>query len=153
MRITDLLSEDGVLIHASVANKEEAIRMLAAGPDRFGVLTDPAMCQADILARESQGTTALPHGIAIPHCKSRGVSERGITAMTVPVGVDWNAPDGTRSRLIFLLVGPENDPGAYLEMLSSLLQMLMRNPGLTERLTDAKDSAEFIRLLREAETV
>lgn len=152
MRITDLLSEDGVLISASVSTKEEAIRMLAAGPDRFGVLTDPAVCQADVLARETQGTTALPRGIAIPHAKSRGVSERGITAMTVPAGLDWGAADGTRTRLIFLLVGPENDPGDYLEMLSSLLQLFLRNPGLTERLTDAKDSKEFIQLLRDAES-
>ena len=151
MRITDLLTEDGILLSASVATKEEAVRMLVAGPDRFGVLTDAALSQADVLAREAQGTPALPHGVAIPHAKSRGVTGRGIAVMTVPAGVDFGAGDGTLSRLIFLLVGPENDPGAYLEMLSSLLMLLMKNVGLTERLIDARSSAEFLRLLRDAE--
>lgn len=151
MRITDLLTEDGVILGASVATKEEAIRMLVSGPDRFGVLTDPEVCLADVLARESQGTTALPHGIAIPHAKSRGVSDRGITVLTAPAGVDFHAEDGTRSRLIFLLVGPEGDPSAYLEMLSALLMLLMKNVGLTEKLIDAKSSSEFIQLLKDAE--
>ena len=97
------------------------------------------------------GTTALSHGVAVPHAKSRGVKERGITVMTVPNGIDFGAVDGP-SRLIFLLVGPENDPGAYLEMLSSLLQVLMKNPGLAEKLADCTSSAEFLQLLRDAES-
>ena len=108
MRITDLLTEDGILIGAAAATKEEAITMLVSGPDRFGCVTDPAVCRADVLARESLGTTALSHGVAVPHAKSRGVKERGITVMTVPNGIDFGAVDGP-SRLIFLLVGPEND--------------------------------------------
>ena len=140
MRITDLLTEDGILIGAAATTKEEAITMLVSGPERFGCVVDPAVCRADVLARESLGTTALSHGVAVPHAKSRGVKERGVTVMDGP------------SRLIFLLVGPENDPGAYLEMLSSLLQVLMKNPGLAEKLADCKSSAEFLQLLRDAES-
>ena len=151
MRITDLLTEDGILIGAAATTKEEAITMLVSGPERFGCVTDPAVCRADVLARESLGTTALSHGVAVPHAKSRGVKERGITVMTVPNGIDFGAVDGP-SRLIFLLVGPENDPGAYLEMLSSLLQVLMKNPGLAEKLAGCKSSAEFLQLLRDAES-
>ncbi|MEG2119723.1 MAG: PTS sugar transporter subunit IIA, partial [Pseudoflavonifractor sp.] len=131
MRITDLLSEDGILLSASVQNKEEVINMLVSGPKRFGCVTDAAACRADVLARERQGSTALPHGIAIPHAKSRGVSTRGISVMTVPGGVPFGAADGTKSRLIFLLVGPESDPSGYQELLSALLMLLMKNVGLS----------------------
>lgn len=151
MKITSLLNEDGILLSASVSNKEEAINMLVSGPHRFGVLTDVAMCRSDVLARERQGTTALPHGIAIPHAKSRGVSSLGITVMTVPGGVEFGAADGTKSRLIFLLVGPENDPSGYLDMLSSLLMLFMKNTDLAERLIDAKTSGDFLQLLKDAE--
>ena len=94
MRITDLLTEDGILIGAAATTKEEAITMLVSGPERFGCVTDPAVCRADVLARESLGTTALSHGVAVPHAKSRGVKERGITVMTVPNGIDFGAVDG-----------------------------------------------------------
>ncbi len=150
MLITSLLNEDGILLGASVSNKEEAISMLVSGPHRFGVLTDVARCRADVLARESQGTTALPRGIAIPHAKSRGVSSLGITVMTVPGGVDFGSDDGG-SRLIFLLVGPENDPSGYLDMLSSLLMLFMKNVNLAEELIAAKTSSEFLQILKAAE--
>ncbi|MEG1878742.1 MAG: PTS sugar transporter subunit IIA [Pseudoflavonifractor sp.] len=151
MRITDLLTEDGILLSASVQTKEEVINMLVSGPKRFGCITDAAACRADVLAREHQGTTALPHGIAIPHAKSRGVSAQGISVMTVPGGIDFGAADGTKTRLIFLLVGPENDPAGYQELLSALLLLLIKNVGLAEQLIDAKSSVDFMNLLRAAE--
>lgn len=151
MRITSLLNQDGILLSASVSNKEEAIGMLVSGPHRFGVLTDITRCRSDVLARERQGTTALPHGIAIPHAKSRGVASLGITVMTVPDGVDFGASDGAMSRLIFLLVGPEDDPSGYLDMLSSLLMLFMKNDGLAEQLIAAKTSDVFLQLLKDAE--
>lgn len=151
MRITSLLDSEGIILHASVANKEEAINMLASGPHYFGALTDPASARGDILARERQGTTALPGGIAIPHAKSRFVSELVITVMTVPGGVDFGAEDGEKSRLIFLLAGPEQDPSGYLDMLSSLLSLFKNNPGLTEQLIAAKTATEFLSLMEEAE--
>lgn len=150
MLITSLLNEDGILLNASVANKEESINMLVSGPHRFGVLSDAARCRADVLARETQGTTALPQGIAIPHAKSRGVSSLGITVMTVPGGVDFGANEP--SRLIFLLVGPENDPSGYLDMLSSLLMLFMKNVNLSEALIAAKTSSEFLEILKAAES-
>jgi PTS system fructose-specific IIC component len=151
MRITDLLDLEGIVLSASVSNKEEAIHMLASGPHYFGALIDPANARADILARERQGTTALPGGIAIPHTKSRAVSKLCITVITVPGGVDFGAPDGELSRLIFLLIGPEHDPSGYLDMLSSLLTLLKNNPDLSEQLIVAKTSGEFLSLLRAAE--
>lgn len=151
MFITDLLNEDGILLSASVANKEEAINMLISGPHRFGVLADAATCHADVLVRESQGTTALPGGIAIPHAKSRGVASLGVNVLTVPGGVDFGATDGSKSRLVFLLVGPEHDPSGYLDMLSSLLKLFTKNDQLADRLVAAKTSGEFLSILREAE--
>lgn len=151
MRITDLLDVEGIILNASVSNKEEVINMLAAGPNYFGALTDPAHARADILARERQGATTLPGGIAIPHTKSRAVSALGITVMTVPGGVDFDASNGEKSRLIFLLVGPESNPGGYLEMLASVVRVLKNNPGLSEELIAAKTAKEFLSLLRTAE--
>ena len=60
MRITDLLTEDGILIGAAATTKEEAITMLVSGPERFGCVTDPAVCRADVLARESWAPPPCP---------------------------------------------------------------------------------------------
>ena len=71
--------------------------------------------------------------------------------MTVPNGVDFGAADGEKSRLIFLLVGPESDPSGYLDMLSTLIRTLKNHPGLSDQLVAAKSSTEFLTLFRSAE--
>lgn len=152
MKITDLLTEKGILLGSDVTDKELVVSSLLKWPAYFGFLTDSDACRADVLAREAQGSTGLPHGLAIPHAKSRHVKSPVISAITVPAGVDFNAPDGSLSRVIFLLLGPESDPAGYLDMLSSLLKLFLKDSSLVERLSSAKNAEDFLNLLRAAES-
>lgn len=151
MKITEMLSEKSILINSPIAGKEAAIASLLKWPAYFGLITDLDGCRADVLAREAQGATGLPNGLAIPHAKSRFVEKPAIAALTVPTGVDFGAADGNLSQVIFLLLGPEEDPAAYLEMLSALLKLFLKDDKLVEKLAAAKNCAEFMECLRVAE--
>ena len=70
MRITDLLNTAGIRLHAAPAGKDEAIDLLVSLQDRAGRLTDREQYKADILAREAMSSTAIGHGIAVPHAKT-----------------------------------------------------------------------------------
>ena len=70
--------------------------------------------------------TAIGSGIAVPHARSASVLRPGLSAMTVPGGVDWGAPDGSPSCLIFLIAAPEGEDGLHLELLARLMRLLMR---------------------------
>ena len=59
MRITDLLRPEGIRLCAAPKGREEAIDLLITLQDRAGNLSDPARYKRDILARESQGSTAI----------------------------------------------------------------------------------------------
>ena len=54
------------------------------------------------MAREAESTTAVGEGIAIPHCKSPAVKNPGLTVMTVDGGIEYGAPDGQPSNLLFM---------------------------------------------------
>ena len=41
--------------------------------------------------------------IAIPHAKSDAVKTPGLTALTIPAGIDYGAPDGAPSNLLFMI--------------------------------------------------
>lgn len=151
MKITELLTDKSILINSPIAGKEAAVSSLLKWPAYFGLISDVNACRADIMAREAQGSTGLPNGLAIPHAKSRFVDGPVIAALTVPTGVDFGAADGTLSRVIFLLLGPENDPSGYLEMLSALLKLFLKDEKLVEKLADAKTYNEFLDLVRAAE--
>lgn len=94
MKIIDLLKKDAIELNTSVASKSDAIDKLVALHEKAGNLLDVNAYKDAILAREAQGSTAIGEGIAVPHAKSESVKTPGLSAITVPNGVDYEAPDG-----------------------------------------------------------
>ena len=70
MRIVDLLSPEKIALGASAADKEGAIDLLVDLQAKSGCLTDRETYKQAILARESQTSTAIEMGIAVPHAIS-----------------------------------------------------------------------------------
>ena len=145
MRITDLLCTDSIELGTAAGSKTEAIDKLVALHAKAGNLLDAAVYKEAILAREAQGTTAIGEGMAIPHAKTEAVAKPALAAMTLPAGVDYDAPDGAPSRLLFMIAAPA-DGEVHLEVLSRLMTMLM-DTEWREKLTNAKDAQEFLALI------
>ena len=103
----------------------------------------------DILAREAESTTAVGEGIAIPHAKSGAVIKPGLAAMTVKDGIDYGAPDGKPSNLLFMIAAPQNGD-LHLEVLSRLMTLLM-DLELRKKLLAAGTKDEFLTIIDEAE--
>ncbi len=93
MKITDLLSAQSVKVGATAASQADAIDQLVALQVAAGNVSDADGYKAGVLAREAEFSTAVGDGIAIPHAKVAAVAKAGLAAMTIPGGVDWNAPD------------------------------------------------------------
>ena len=150
MRITDLLKKDGIALGVSPKSKREAIDKLVALHQKCGNLKDQAAYKEGILAREKMGTTAIGMEVAIPHAKSEAVKAPALTAITVPDGVDYEAPDGAPCKLIFMIAATL-DGDVHLEVLARLMQMLMHED-FTAKLKAAKTPAEFLKIIDDQET-
>ena len=150
MRITDLLKPEGIRLGVRADGKSAAIDLLVSLQDQSGNLTDPAQYKSDILAREEQSTTAIGSGIAVPHAKSTAVSRPGLAAITVPDGVDYGAPDGQPSNLLFMIAPPKEGGDVHLEMLSRLMVLLM-DDDFRASLLAAGSPAEFLSAIDAAE--
>ena len=146
MRITDLLQPQGVALNAAPADKAAAIDLLVDLQQASGNLNDKDAYRQAILAREAQSTTAIGCGIAVPHAKSAAVKRPGLSAMTVPGGVDYQAPDGQPSTLFFIIAAPEEGGDVHLEMLSRLMVMLM-DEEFCAKLRSASTPQEFLSLI------
>lgn len=149
MQICDLLKKTAIITGVNINSKDEAIEMLIALHNKAGNITDAEQYKKDILARESLGSTAIGDGIAIPHAKSESVGHAGLAAITVPEGVDYGAPDGKPSNLIFMIAAPL-DGDLHLEVLSRLMTLLM-DMELRKELLDAKDAREFMEAINRKE--
>ena len=149
MKIIDLLKKDAIELNTSVASKSDAIDKLVALHEKAGNLLDVNAYKDAILAREAQGSTAIGEGIAVPHAKSESVKTPGLSAITVPNGVDYEAPDGKDSDILFMIAAPL-DGDLHLEILSRLMVMLME-PEFCASLRGAKTTDEFLSIIDKKE--
>lgn len=151
MRITDLLKKQGIALGISAKDKGDVIDKLVSLHEKCGNLKDTAAYKEGILKREEMGTTAIGMEVAIPHAKSEAVKAPALTAVTVPDGVNYDAPDGADCKLIFMIAATL-DGDVHLEVLARMMQMLM-DPDFTAKLKAAKTADEFLAIIdaKEAE--
>ncbi|MBQ7579679.1 MAG: PTS sugar transporter subunit IIA [Clostridia bacterium] len=149
MRIIDLLKKEAIDLNTAVASKDEAIEKMVALHQKAGNLADAGVYKQAILERESQSSTAIGEGIAVPHAKSESVNVPGLAAITVPAGVDYGAPDGKPSDILFMIAAPL-DGDLHLEILSRLMVMLM-DAEFCAKLRGAKTPDEYLEIIDKAE--
>lgn len=161
MRIVDLLSPKAMQLNAHPADKAAAIDQLVDLHEAAGNLVDKAEYKQAILAREELSTTAVGEGIAIPHAKTNATKHAALAAMTAPDGVDYGAPDGQPSTLLFMIAAPDDGGEVHLEVLSRLMTILMdidfrkslmaaASPEEFLQLIDAKESERFADEVKQA---
>lgn len=151
MRIIDLLKPEAITLGLDISTKDDAINALVGLHAAAGNLKDKDAYKEAILAREAQGTTAIGEGIAVPHAKTSAVKAPALAAITVPNGVDYGAPDGKPSDLLFMIAATE-DGDVHLEILSRLMVMLM-DSDFAAKLRAAKTPAEFLDIINEQEKI
>lgn len=120
----------------------EMVRLLAAsrGVSEIGPLLDA------VLAREAKESTALEHGIAVPHGKTDAVDGLLAAIGRVPEGVDFGARDGQPARILVMTISPLARSGPHLQFLGEVLRLL-RDPALRQGILDAPDAATILRLV------
>ena len=150
MRITSLLKPEAVKIGGVASDKDDAIAKLIKLMETQGNVVDVDAYTEAVHARESFGSTALGEGIAIPHAKTAAVSAPGLAAMTLPEGVDYDAPDGLPTTLMFLVAAPDTKADVHLEVLSRL-SMLLMDPEFCDSLRATKTPEEFLAVIDAAE--
>jgi PTS system nitrogen regulatory IIA component len=101
-----------------------------------------------LFAREKLGSTALGHGIAIPHGRLKNGRETLTAFVRTNEPIPFDAPDGNAVRLIFVVLVPEHATETHLQILSELAQMFSEK-SVRDALLTCTDSAEAFRLLTE----
>ncbi len=150
MKITDLLKKEGISLKCPAADQNAAIDALIELHTKVGNLSDAAAFKEAILKREEKGSTAIGMGIAVPHGKSSAVAKAGVTAITIPNGIDYKSLDGNPSNLFFMIAAPDTAADTHLEVLSKLMTLLM-DPAFAKKLVEANTADEFLSIINEKE--
>jgi len=112
-----------------------------------GKVTDFESTYNAILQRESQISTGLADGIAIPHAKTKTVDSLTLAIGILPEGIDFNALDGQLSYIFFMLLAPPDEAALHMKALSEIAK-LVQTKDLCKLLINAKNAQEIAEILQ-----
>ena len=151
MKLHALLDAGLVLPCLEARDRTGVLREMAARLEaRHAPGLDDSLLEK-LLKREELGTTAIGKGVAVPHCRAKGLKAPALLLGLSPEGVAFDAVDGKPSHVFFLLVSPEDNPGAGLRLLASIAGLVRRSRGLSSKLIKAPTPEAIIGVLRAEE--
>jgi PTS system fructose-specific IIC component len=150
MKINDILLKELMIMDLQGTTKEGVIDEMIASLSANGIINDVAVYKEGIMKRESQTSTGLGDGIAMPHAKNKAVVKPAVVFAKSAAGVDYASLDGQPANLFFMIAAPEGANNVHLEVLASLSRLLI-NPDFTASLKKAQTPEEVQGLFAAAE--
>lgn len=138
--IARFTGESLMIPRMQATDRESAIRELAQRMQEEGFVDDAEKLTEAALKRESIVSTALDHGIAVPHV--RGVEGGGLTLALglSPKGIHFDDDDKSLSRIVVFIVIPTAASAFYLKLIAGIAETLISADA--RKALMAADSAE-----------
>jgi mannitol/fructose-specific phosphotransferase system IIA component (Ntr-type) len=146
-RLEELTSPGLIFPDLAADTAEGVLRELAERLAEQGLVRGAEDLFARLWERERLGTTAIGHGVAIPHCKLDPLPRVLVAVGVSRRGVDFGAADGTPVRLFFLVVSPSRSPAEHLQSLAAISKWV-RSGGDVAALLAGQDAGEIYALIR-----
>ncbi len=150
MRLTDILLTEHIILPLKANQRDEAIKELISMLAEKDLITDVDQAYAAVLEREKLMTTGVGNGIGIPHCKDKSCPNFAVALGIQPKGIKFESIDKKDVKVVFLLVGPENNPGMHIKLLSRISR-LMSNEELRQGILKSKDAQKIHDLIDDEE--
>lgn len=136
MALAELLAADRIVVLVDAGDRnavlDAAARLLADAS-----AANTAEIGASLRAREKLGSTAIGHGIAIPHGRTEAFDQARGAFLRLREPVDFGASDGQPVDLVFAMAVPRHFTQQHLQLLSELAQRFA-DPAFREALRGAR---------------
>lgn len=150
LSISDLLTPGTIRVGVPGGEKRDVLNAVIDLLEGEEAVTDFGRVRRDVFAREQQMSTGVGMGLALPHARSAAVTDTLAAFATTSSDVPFGAMDGQPVRMLFLLVGPENERGRHVHLLGRISR-LMNRAAFRQRLLAAATPDEALTLFRNAE--
>jgi len=145
MRIADVLPTENVLLDVEATSKRgvfEHVGELFAR--RYGM--SRAQVSNSLYARERLGSTALGHGVALPHARLGEIDLTAAAFVRTRLPVPFDAPDGKPVSDMIVLVVPNGATDLHLGLLADIAQLFAQQ-AFREKLRSCNDPDAVRRLI------
>ena len=151
MKINGLLQPEDIVPELSAVTKEGVLQELAAKVAERHAGLDREELLKILLERERLGSTGIGDGIAIPHGKLKRLAKPVLAFGRSLKGVDFDAMDGRKVNLLFLVMASEDAVGVHLKMLARISRIL-KDLDVRQALLEAPGAAAIFETIREQDS-
>ena len=150
MYLAELLSRGAICMDMRSSRREDAVRELLqalVSDNRLPAQMLEASLEA-VEKREKLGSTAIGNGVAVPHARLQGLDGTVIAIGLSKEGVEFRALDGEPVHQVFLVLGPEEHPDDYIEVMRRI-SGLLQNGDFRRFMSQSKSPEDVIALFEE----
>lgn len=141
--MADLVKTTDVFFDNPAKNTEEALKFLSDKAVELGISDDKAAILDSFKQRESQGSTGMVGGFALPHAKSAAVKHVALVVVKFAGDVDWKSMDNKPIKAAIAIYVPEDESGTtHLTVLAKVAAMLMQ-PDFCSTIMESSDAQEI----------
>jgi len=151
MKLHNLLIRDMIIEELDSQDREGALKeMVNFLKKKKKVSKEKELCEK-LLQREELGSTAIGEGVAIPHCKMKGVKNPIILLAISKRSVDFQSLDGKPSNIFFLVVSSPENPSLNLQILAAIASLVRKSGSLLKKILNAANISAILEIIREEE--
>jgi mannitol/fructose-specific phosphotransferase system IIA component (Ntr-type) len=146
----EFLKPAQVVFELKSKDKVEAIEELLDVLAKQKLIENKKLVLTRIIDRENLVSTAIGSGVALPHARVDTEKEIAVAVGRSEKGIDFEAHDGEKVRLIILVVWNPSIPGLFNHLFAGLARFLVRADN-RRRVLEAANRAELYEILSKIE--
>ena len=151
MKLHNLLIKDMIIEELDSQDKEGALKEMVSFLKRRKKISKEKELYGKLLQREELGSTAIGEGVAIPHCKMKGVKNPIVLLAISRKSIDFQSLDGNPSNIFFLVVSSPDNPSLNLQILAAIASLVRKSESLLKKILNAKNASTILEIIREEE--
>ena len=154
MKLSDIMVFDAVVPELKATTRDEAIIELIEAMASVGAIAkkDVKEITKAVLDRETQATTGIGKGVALPHAKLKGINRPIATIGRSSGGIDFAALDSKCVHSVILLLSSPDKPDEHLQAMETIFKHVQRDI-FRKFLRQSETREAIVDLIREADEI
>lgn len=152
MKLSDIMVTDAIIPELAAKERDAAIEEIVASLAASGAIPKKhvkEIVQA-VLDRESQATTGIGKGVALPHAKLKCIKKAVGTIARSTEGLDFSALDSKPVYSVILLLSSPDDPDEHLQAMETIFKHVQREI-FRKFLRQSETKQAIVELIEEAD--
>jgi PTS system nitrogen regulatory IIA component len=143
--------QDMVLLDLQSESMEDVLKEIVCILKKKNKVSKEKDLYEKLVQREKLGSTAIGDGVAIPHCKMKGIKDPILFLAVSRRGVNFYSADNKPSYVFFLVVSSPDNPSLNLQILAAIAHLVRKANSLLKKILEAKNITEVLDIIQEEE--